>query len=128
MDGGDLFWLFMLGGPALLVLFVIMGAFFSVKRAVKHGVQIENIRAQLILPTTDYQAMEKFLLAKEPYLAPDMIQQLINRIQELKTDALQFEEFDSKLRIASPQTEDLQEEAPFNFGKALIEREMQRRK
>lgn len=120
MDFGDLFWIILIGLPILGVLSVAAGLFFSVKKAKKEGVRIENIRAQLILPTTNYHQMENFLLAKEPYLSPELIQQLINRIQELKTDAQIGEDFDARLRVSSKE-EELEE--PIDFGKTLIERQ-----
>lgn len=102
MDAGDVFWLIMIGGPLLVGLILAIGLFSSVRSSKKNGVQIENIRAQLILPTTDYKAMETFLLNKEPYLTPELIKQLIDRINELKIDAQLIEQFDAKLRISAP--------------------------
>lgn len=102
MDAGDVFWLIMIGGPLLVGLILTLGLFSSIRSSKKNGVQIENIRAQLILPTTDYKAMETFLLNKEPYLTPELIKQLIDRINELKTDAQLIEQFDAKLRVSAP--------------------------
>jgi hypothetical protein len=121
MDLGDIFWLIIIGGPTLLVLVIVSGLFSSVRKSRKEGVQIENIRAQLILPSTNHEELEAFLLDKEPYLKPELIQQLIDRIQELKTDAQLGADFDAKLRVAAPQ-----EERQLSFGEALIERERER--
>lgn len=125
MDGGDLFWLILVGGPfALLTLCFVTLGFLSLgnKKARAKGVQIENIRAELILPSTNYRELEEFLLNKEPYLKPELITQLIDRIKELKTDAMIIEEFDAKLRVSLPP----QEEEQLSFGDALIENERKR--
>ena len=123
MDLGDLFWLVIIGGPSLLVLVIVSGLFSSVRKSRKEGVQIENIRAQLILPSTNHEELETFLLNKELYLKPELIQQLIDRIQELKTDAQLGADFDAKLRVAVTPP---QEERQLSFGEALIERERER--
>lgn len=118
MDFGYLFWIALIGGPTLLVLSIVVGLVRAVNKSKKSGVQIENIRAQLILPSTDYKAMEEFLLVKEPYLTAELIILLINRINELKVEDQIKEDFDSKLRIST--TKDT-EELP-SLGDALLEK------
>jgi hypothetical protein len=65
--------------------------------------------------------MEVFLLNKEPYLTPELIKQLIDRINELKADELLEKEFNTKLRVAQPP-----EDRQLSFGEAIIERERKR--
>lgn len=62
------------------------------------GVQIENIRAQLMLASNDCNEVECFLLAKEPYITRELVQKLIERILELKTD----ESLGLKWRVEAP--------------------------
>lgn len=80
-------------GATVLIVVVLAVLIFSIykdesyaRRRKQAGEQIENIRAQLMLLSTDHNEIYEFLMLKEPYISQDLIQQLINRITELRID------------------------------------------
>lgn len=102
-----LFWV----AVSVIGLIVIRGLYRTFWKSKKNeGVQIENIRAKLILLSTDPKEIEDFLMLKEPYITQELIDLLIARVAELKNNKV-----------------DLTAEEPVNFGKVMIEREMNRR-
>jgi len=82
-----------------LVLLFAIGAYIDRKKE-KHGVQIEMIRARLILLSTDPKEIEEFLLNKEPYITKEMIEQLINRVSEIKAEQVINQDWAEKTRVA----------------------------
>jgi DNA-binding transcriptional MerR regulator len=88
-------------------------------RRAKKGVQIENIRAQLMLLSADPKEIEAFLLGEDlPYITQELITQLIARIVELKLDNTIANDDDFlKKRIAN-----LEDEESANFGEAMLKR------
>lgn len=83
-------WVAAAGVVGLFILFIIVSAVD--RRSPKKGVQIENIRAQLMLLSTDAKEIEDFLMLKEPYITQELISQLIARVAELKTEKVELTE------------------------------------
>ena len=73
-------------GVLAVLAFCIIKDEMSARRRKQAGEQIENIRAQLMLLSTNHNEIYEFLMLKEPYISQDLIQQLINRITELRID------------------------------------------
>jgi len=88
-----------------LVIIMFASFFYSDHKRVKEGVQIEMIRARIMLLSTDPFEIQKFLENKEPYITKDMIEQLINRIAEIKAEESINMDWASKLRIVSAEKE-----------------------
>lgn len=81
-------WWMAVGVIGLFLLLFVMGLFGKADR--KKGVQIENIRAQLMLLSTDAKEIEDFLLLKEPYITQELINLLIARVAEIKTGSVEL--------------------------------------
>lgn len=69
-----------------IVLLIGIGIYYADFKKDKHGVQIEMIRAQLMLLSNDTKEIEEFLMHKEPYITKEMIDKLINRVAEIKAE------------------------------------------
>lgn len=81
-------WWTVIGVVGLFLLLFVMGLLGKADR--KKGVQIENIRAQLMLLSTDAKEIEAFLMLKEPYITQELINLLIARVAELKVSPVQL--------------------------------------
>jgi hypothetical protein len=97
----------------MLTTFVILFVLFYITQKIdgrkkkNEGVQIEMIRAKILLLSSSPIEISNFLELKEPYLTEDMINQLINRIAELKADETINNDWNTKLtRIAVPEVID----------------------
>jgi len=77
---------FMFGlGIGVFIFFIFMAIYSDIKER-KKGVQIEMIRARLLLLSSDPKAIEEFLVVKESSLTKEMIDDLINRVVEIKAE------------------------------------------
>ena len=77
----------------------------STREKRRSGVQIEMIRARLMLLSTSPKEIEEFLMNKEPYITQEMIEQLINRVAEIKADEAINKDWNVRVE-ASPQNFD----------------------
>jgi hypothetical protein len=89
----------------LFIMFCIAGIYNDIKQQ-KHGVQIENIKARILLLSDDSKEISNFLITKEPYIAKDLIEQLINRLAELKADEVIVKDWSNKTESESPAIEE----------------------
>jgi hypothetical protein len=64
----------------------------------REGVQIEMIRARLMLLSTNPKEIQEFLENKEPYITQEMIDQLINRVAEIKAEEVIDESWERKTK------------------------------
>lgn len=92
----------------MLTTFIVLFITFTIVQRLHHkwkkdeGVKIEMIRAKIMLQSNDPKEIEDFLLDKEPYLTEEIINQLINRIGELKADKALDDDWDKRYaRIAT---------------------------
>lgn len=75
------------GGLGVATFITIwIGSVYSDRKRKREGVQIEMIRARLMLLSTNPKEIQEFLENKEPYITQDMIDQLINRVAEIKAE------------------------------------------
>jgi hypothetical protein len=90
-------WFFIIVGLGI-ALFIALGIFFDLKRK-KEGVQIEMIRARLMLLSANPQEIQEFLECKEPYITKDMIEQLINRVAGIRAEEMIDEDWGRKSKL-----------------------------
>jgi hypothetical protein len=73
-----------LGVAAFVAIWI--GSVHSDLKRKREGVQIEMIRARIMLLSTDTKEIQEFLENKESYITQEMINQLINRVAEIKAE------------------------------------------